>query len=82
MIGISYGGYAAIVYASILPTKSLILVDPEPLSWVVDLENCIKNITAMIYYHRSLCPKDIFEFTKIRRELDKTSLLYYSLFIK
>ena len=76
MIGISYGGYAAIVYASIFPTKSIIIVDPTPLSWVIDIENCIKNINAMIYYHRSLHPHDILEFTKIRTELDKSSIFY------
>jgi hypothetical protein len=86
MIGISYGGYAAIVYASIFPTKSLIIVDPTPLSWVVNIETCIKNINSkninsknintMIYYHRSLHPHDILEFTKIRTELEKSSLFY------
>jgi len=76
MIGISYGGYAALVYASMFATKSLILVDPTPMSWVIDIETCIKNINAMIYYHRSLYPNDISEFTKIRNELEKTSLFY------
>jgi hypothetical protein len=76
MIGISYGAYAAIVYASILPTKSLIIIDPTPLSWVIDLETCIKNIQAIIYYHRSIHPHDIIEYTKIRTELEKTSLFY------
>ena len=76
MIGISYGGYAALVYATMFPTKSLILVDPTPMSWVIDIETCIKNINSMIYYHRSLHPHDILEFTKIRNELEKTSIFY------
>ena len=76
MIGISYGGYAVLVYASIFPTLAVIITDPTPLSWVVDIDICLKTITAMIYYHRSLHPHDVIEFTKIRNALEKTSLFY------
>lgn len=76
IIGISYGAYAGLVYASFLPTQSLIIIDPTPLSWIIDIETCVKNINAMIYYHRSLHPDDIKEFTKIREALEKTSLFY------
>jgi len=76
MIGISYGGFAALVYASMFPTNSLIMVDPTPVEWYIDIESCIKNINAFVYYHTSLYPSDILEFNKIRNELDKTSLFY------
>lgn len=76
MIGISYGGYSALVYASMFPTHAVIIIDPVCSTWTVDIETCIKNINAIIYYHKSLYSPDISIFTKIQNALEKTSLYY------
>jgi hypothetical protein len=76
MIGISYGGYAAMVYSSMFPTQSLIIIDPARMGWNIDIESYIKNIKAMVYYHRSLHSHDIQEFIQIRDALEKTSIFY------
>jgi len=76
MIGISYGGYAAMVYSSMFPTQTLIVVDPARMGWNIDIESHIKNIKAMVYYHRSLHPHDIQEFIQIRNILEQTSISY------
>jgi hypothetical protein len=79
MIGISYGAYAAIVYASMFPTKSVIIVDPSRMGWGVNIESCIKNLEVLetkLYYHRSLHPHDIQEYMQMRNALEKSSMFY------
>ena len=76
MIGISYGGYAAIVYASMFPTLCLIIIDPARMGWNINIKSCIEKLNAMVYYHRSLHPHDIQEFIQIRDALEKTSIFH------
>lgn len=74
MIGVSYGGYAAIVYASMFPTHAVVVIDPARLGWDIDLEPYILKLNSMIFYHRSSQIHDILEYMQIRNALEKTKL--------
>lgn len=77
MIGISYGGYAAIVYSSVLPTYSVIIVDPARMGWNISIEPIIKNSKSVWFIHRSLDPHDIAEYTQIKDVLEQSSVFYF-----
>jgi hypothetical protein len=78
MIGISYGGYAAIIYSSLLPTSSVIITDPMSMRWEVQIEEIIKNSRSVWFIHRSLNPHDVAEYTQLRNILEQSSVLYFS----
>ena len=76
MIGISYGGYAAIIYSTIFPTSSVIITDPTRMNWNINITDYIIKIKSNIFYHRSLYIPDILEYTLIRDMLEKTNNFY------
>uniref|UniRef100_A0A6C0HW34 AB hydrolase-1 domain-containing protein n=1 Tax=viral metagenome TaxID=1070528 RepID=A0A6C0HW34_9ZZZZ len=80
MIGFSFGGFAAIIYSSILPTSTLIIVDPHRnycQAFInINLEYYIPKINANVYYLRSLDNYDINEFKIISNLLEKTNIHY------
>jgi hypothetical protein len=76
MIGVSHGGYAAIVYATIFPTNAVVVIDPARMDWNINLEPYILKLNSMLFYHRSQHPHDILEYIQIRNALEKTTLWY------
>ena len=76
MLGVSYGGYAAIVYATLFPTRAVIVIDPARLAWNIHLEPYILKLNSMLFYHRSSHIHDILEYMQIRNALEKTKLWY------
>lgn len=79
MIGFSFGAFAAIIYTSILPTSTLIIVDPCNVSEEFNnynLEYFILKINANVFYLRSLNNEDVNTFKIISNALEKTNILY------
>ena len=78
MIGFSLGAFASIIYASILPTSTLIIVDPRRADLFnnINLEYYILKIDANVFYLRSLEKGDVNEFKIIKNALEKTSIFY------
>ena len=79
IIGFSLGAFASIIYASILPTSTLIIVDPRTINNIfinVNLESYILKMKCNVFYIRSLENMDVNTFKIINNALEKTSIFY------